>query len=200
MYLHRRKGAIMSVNDALRIRRSIYQIGEDAPIDDDAIVKIVTDATELVPDAFNMRSQRVIVALGDENKKLWDAAYDAFGGKVARERIDGFAAGRGTVLYYIDDAVVSALQEKYALYADNFPIWAQQANGMLQIAVWAGLAEAGVGANIQHYNPVIDAAVAELFDVPQAWRLVAQMPFGGIAAPAGEKDAEDISLRVVVKR
>ena len=190
----------MSVNDALKIRRSIYQIDESAPIDDDAIVKIVTDATELVPDAFNMRSQRVIVALGDENKKLWDAAYDAFGGKVARERIDGFAAGRGTVLYYIDDAVVSALQEKYALYADNFPIWAQQANGMLQIAVWAGLAEAGVGANIQHYNPVIDAAVAELFDVPQAWRLVAQMPFGGIAAPAGEKDAEDISLRVVVKR
>ena len=190
----------MFVNDALRIRRSIYQIDESAPIDDDAIVKIVTDATELVPDAFNMRSQRVIVALGDENKKLWDAAYDAFGGKVARERIDGFAAGRGTVLYYIDDAVVSALQEKYALYADNFPIWAQQANGMLQIAVWAGLAEAGVGANIQHYNPVIDAAVAELFDVPQAWRLVAQMPFGGIAAPAGEKDAEDISQRVIVRR
>lgn len=190
----------MSVNDALRIRRSIYQINEEAPIDDDAIVKIITEATELVPDAFNMRSQRVIIALGDENKRLWDAAYDAFGGKVARERIDGFAAGRGTILYYIDDAVVSALQDKFALYADNFPIWAQQANGMLQIAVWAGLEEVGVGANIQHYNPVIDEAVAKLFDVPESWRLIAQMPFGGIAAPAGEKEGEDISQRVVVKR
>ena len=57
----------------------------------------------------------------DENMGLGDAAYDAFGGKVAREGIDGFAAGRGTVFCHIDDAVVSALQESYALNEDSFP-------------------------------------------------------------------------------
>ena len=51
----------------------------------------------------------------------------------------------------------------------------------------AALAEAGIGANLQHYNPLIDNAVAEAWDIPASWRLRAEMVFGGIAAPAGEK-------------
>ena len=35
-------------------------------------------------------------------------------------------------LYFIDDEVTEGLQKKYPLYAENFPIWAEQANGMLQ--------------------------------------------------------------------
>ena len=40
---------------------------------------------------------------------------------------------------------------------------------------------------------MIDASVAELFGVHESWRLVAQTPFGGIVALAGEKDIEAIS-------
>ena len=37
----------------------------------------VRKITELVPDAFNMKSARVVVALGDKSTVLWDAIYDA---------------------------------------------------------------------------------------------------------------------------
>lgn len=190
----------MTVNEALKARRSCYQICKELPISEDEAVKLITDATELVPDAFNMRSQRVVVALGEKQDELWETIYDSFGGKVAHEKIDGFKAGAGTVLYFYDRAVVEAMQQQFPRYADNFPIWAQQANGMLQLAVWTGLREAGVGANIQHYNPVIDDVVRKLFNLPDTWELVAQMPFGGIAGDPAPKDGEDISKRVVIAR
>ncbi|MBB5337159.1 nitroreductase family protein [Pectinatus brassicae] len=70
------------------------------------------------------------------------------------------------------------MQEDYALYADNFPIWAQQSNGMLQFAIWTALTNMGLGANLQHYNPLIDEKIKALFAVPASWKLIAQMPFG----------------------
>ena len=110
-----------------------------------------------------MKSSRVIVALGEKQDMLWNTVYDAFGGKVAREKIDSFRAGAGTVLYFYDEAVVQALQAQFPLYAANFPGWALQSSGMLQLSVWSGLRELGVGASLQHYNPIIDKDVRALF-------------------------------------
>ena len=188
----------MSITDVLGKRRSVYRIDKNIPVSDDAIIKLVTETTELVPDAFNMKSQRVILALGEKQDALWETIYDAFGGKVSREKIDSFKSGHGTVLYFYDAGVVGNFQAQFPRYSDNFPVWAQQANGMLQIFIWTGLREIGVGANIQHYNPIIDDAVKKLFDVPESWILVAQMPFGGIVAEPDAKDKEAIDERVIV--
>lgn len=149
----------MSIIESISKRRTYYQINKELPVSTDKIKEVVAQATELVPDAFNMKSARVVLALGAKQDELWDAIYDAFGGKVAREKIDGFKAGAGTVLYFYDEDVVKSLQEKFPLYAPNFPVWANQANGMLQFTIWTALRELGVGANLQHYNPVIDDAV-----------------------------------------
>lgn len=43
---------------------------------------------------------------------------------------------------------------------------------------------------LQHYNPVIDDAVREMFHLPDSYKSVAQMPFGGIAELPGPKDPE----------
>ena len=188
----------MSMRESLKARRTIYGLKKELPVGVDEIKRLVTETTELVPDAFNMRSQRVVLVLGAKQDALWDAIYDAFGGKVAREKIDGFKAGTGTVLYFIDTDIVKGLQEQFPRYAENFPTWAQQANGMLQICIWAGLRELGVGANIQHYNPVIDEAVKTLFGLPERYQLVAQMPFGGIAKEPDPKEGEDITKRVTI--
>lgn len=190
----------MSMLDTLAARRSQYLLNKDLPISEDEVCELITRTVELVPDAFNMRSQRVVVALGAKQDELWDAIFDAFGGKVARDRIDGFKAAAGTVFYFVDKSVVEALQAQFAMYAQNFPTWAQQANGMLQFSVWNVLREAGVGANIQHYNPVIDDAVRALFNLPENWVLVAQMPFGGIAGDPNPKDGEDITRRVIIAK
>lgn len=181
-------------------RRSVYALGKNIPVSDDELVEFVRRTTELVPDAFNMKSQRVVVALGDKQDALWDAVYDAFGGKVAREKIDGFKAAHGTVLFFYDQDVIDAMQKNVPAYAQNFPVWAQQSNGMLQFSVWTGLRSLGIGANLQHYNPVIDDAVKQLLDVPSNYVLVAQMPFGSIEAQPDPKAAEDIDARVIVRR
>ena len=181
-------------------RRSVYALGKNIPVSDDELVEFVRRTTELVPDAFNMKSQRVVVALGDKQDALWDAVYDAFGGKVAREKIDGFKAAHGTVLFFYDQDVIETMQKNVPAYAQNFPVWAQQSNGMLQFSVWTGLRSLGIGANLQHYNPVIDDAVKQLLDVPSNYVLVAQMPFGSIEAQPDPKAADDIDARVIVRR
>ncbi|PXB90567.1 nitroreductase, partial [Pseudomonas aeruginosa] len=53
--------------------------------------------------------------------------------------------------------------------------------------VWTALAEHKVGASLQHYNPLVDAQTHKTWNLPESWKLRAQMPFGAIAAPAGEK-------------
>lgn len=190
----------MSFTSALEKRRTYYNINRNLPVSEDEVVRIVEAVTEATPDAFNMKSARAVVVLGEKQDQLWDAVYDAFAGQVDRKKIDSFQNGYGTILYFIDEAVVKGLQEQFPLYAGNFPVWANQANGMLQSNIWTALREVGVGASLQHYNPVINEAVAKLFDIPESWTLIGQMPFGGIGAEPDAKEKEDISKRVIIQK
>ena len=79
------------------------------------------------------------------------------------------------------------MQEQFALYADNFPVWSEHSSAIAQFAVWTALSEHNIGASLQHYNPIVDAEIAEIFDIPANWKLRAQLVFGSIEAPAGEK-------------
>lgn len=188
----------MSVTESLKQRRTYYNINKVLPVKEAQVISMVQELTELVPDAFNMKSSYVAVALGAKQDLLWDTVYETFGGKVEREKIDSFKNGAGTVLYFYDSEIVKGMQEKFPLYAENFPSWAQQASAMLQISVWSGLRELGIGASLQHYNPVIDEAVRGLFNIPDRYLLVAEMPFGGIGQEPGGKDKEEIDKRVKI--
>lgn len=110
-------------------------------------------------------------------------------------KIDSFSAGFGTALFYEDQDVVKGLQEQFALYADNFPVWSEHSSAIAQFATWTALSEIGVGASLQHYNPIVDAEVAETFDIPSNWKLRAQLVFGSIEAAAGEKTYMDDAAR-----
>ncbi len=186
----------MKLIDDLKQRRTYYNLNKTLPVSKSEVKRVVEEITELVPDAFNMKSARVIVVTDNKQDELWDKIYDTFEGKVPRDKIDGFKAAAGTILYFYDTEVVETLQKQFPLYADNFPVWANQANGMLQINIWTGLRELGIGANLQHYNPVIDSLVQEMFTVPKSWKLLAQMPFGGIVTEPEPKAKENIEERV----
>ena len=81
------------------------------------------------------------------------------------------------------------------MYADNFPVWSEHSSAIAQFATWTALAEIGIGASLQHYNPIVDAEVAETFDIPSNWKLRAQLVFGSIEAEAGEKTFMDDAER-----
>ena len=92
----------MTVSDALGMRRSYHALNKNLPIPESDVKKLIEDVTTLVPDAFDMKSQRVIVAMGDKQDQLWDSIYDVFKGKVDRDKIDSFKAAAGTILYFYD--------------------------------------------------------------------------------------------------
>jgi hypothetical protein len=115
-----------------------------------------------------------------------------------KDKIAGFRAGAGTVLFFEDKAVVRSMQEAAPLYADNFPVWATQTNAMHQYVIWTALASINVGANLQHYNPVIDQKVASTWSIDADWELKAQLVFGAIEQPAGDKAFKPIDERMKV--
>lgn len=187
---------------AAETRRSVYALNKNLPIAPAEAAQIIEHAVKHTPSAFNSQSTRVVVLFGAEHEKLWQFAEEALRAIVAPEDFEPtaqklalFKAAAGSVLFFEDQSVIKGLQEKFPPYADNFPVWAEHADAMHQYAVWTTLAAAGIGANLQHYNPLIDAAVAKEWGIPESWTLRAQMVFGGIAQPAGEKSYEPLSER-----
>ncbi|MFE3836981.1 nitroreductase family protein [Pseudogemmobacter sonorensis] len=178
----------------LKTRRSQYALGKDLPLSKTATEDLIKTAIRLSPSSFNSQSSRAVILFGAESDRFWSivtetlrAIVPADGFASTEAKMQSFAAGAGTVLFYEDQDTIKGLQEQFALYADAFPGFSEHSSGMAQLSVWNALATAGIGASLQHYNPVIDAAVAEAFEVPASWKLRAQMPFGSVAAPAGEK-------------
>ena len=203
--IYQSKGNILMSNayiDALKKRRTQYALGRNLSLSKEELIALVKDAVKHSPSSFNSQSSRALVLFGAESVKLWDLAIEAVrkvapaeGFDKTEAKLKSFAAGAGTILFFEDQDVVRSLQEKFALYADNFPVWSEQAGGMAQLSVWAALANAGVGASLQHYNPLVDAEVAREWNIPASWKLRAQMPFGSNEAGFGEKAFMDDAER-----
>ncbi|KAK0635705.1 putative nitroreductase family protein [Bombardia bombarda] len=180
--------------ELVKNRRTYYPLSKELPISNERVQEIVKTALQHVPSSFNSQSNRVVVLFGAEHEKLWDfttevlktivpaESWESTGGRMAM-----FKAAAGSVLFYEDEAVVKGMQEKFAIYADNFPIWAHHSVAMLQHTVWMALEAEGLGANLQHYNPLADAKIAEEWKIPATWKLTAQLVFGGKTGPAGDK-------------
>jgi predicted oxidoreductase (fatty acid repression mutant protein) len=79
------------------------------------------------------------------------------------------------------------MQEKFALYADRFPVWAGHSDAMHQFAIWTALEAEGLGCSLQHYNPLIDEKVRSAWGVSAEWELSAQLVFGAPVGDAGAK-------------
>ena len=168
--------------------RSQYALGKNLPLAENEVLEIIDNAVKYSPSAFNSQTAHAVVLLGDNHQKLWNITFEELGKFLPNEdaktatkaKLDGFAAAYGTILFFEDHDVVKGLQEQFPSYADNFPLWSEQSTGIASFAVWNALAEAGVGANIQHYNPVIDERVAKEWNISANLVLRAQMPFGEI--------------------
>ncbi|MGW8426530.1 nitroreductase family protein [Peribacillus simplex] len=188
---------------AIKERRSYYGINKEVQVTDEKIKEIVEFAVKHTPSAFNSQSSRLVVLTGSAHDKLWDITTQALRKAVGdrdfsgtQQKMDSFKAGYGSVLFFEDESVVKSLQEQFATYADNFPIWSQQTSGMHQLVVWTALEAEGLGATLQHYNPLIDNEVKKEWDVPSNWKLIAQMPFGNPTAQPGDKEFKPLEDRI----
>lgn len=192
-------------NQLVENRRSYYGIDKKSPISDQEIREIIEHAVKYAPTAFNSQSSRVVLLLGENHDMLWEITRETLRKIVPADsfastdaKIDGFKKGYGTILFFEDEEVVEGLQNQFPLYKDNFPVWSMQSSGMLQFIIWTALEGAGLGASLQHYNPLIDNDVKAKWNLPESWKLIAQMPFGEPVAKPADKEFAPIDSRVKV--
>ncbi|EGP5181230.1 nitroreductase family protein [Enterococcus faecium] len=181
--------------DTLKNRRSIYHLGRNVSLSNEELTTLIKEAIKESPTAFNAQSTRAVILFGDAHEKLWEITEEALRPLTPAEafpntqnKLASFKNGYGTVLFFKDTDVVKGLQEQFKLYADNFPDWSEQSNGIATANTWVALVDKGLGANLQHYNPVIDEAVAKEWNIPSNWKLRSQLVFGSPETPAGEKE------------
>ncbi|WP_313757033.1 nitroreductase family protein [Tissierella sp.] len=197
----------MTVNfyEAVKNRRTYYGISKDTVVSDERIQEIIEHAVKHTPSAFNSQSTRVVLLLGNHHTRLWDITKESLRKIVAadnfsstEEKINSFEAGYGTILFFEDSSVVEYLQREFSTYKENFPIWSQQTNGMHQFVIWTALELEGYGASLQHYNELIEVDVKKEWNIPNKWKLIAQMPFGKPTAEPGEKEYAPLEERIKI--
>jgi len=189
--------------DLQQQRRSIYALGQNIDLTEAEVSELIFKTIKETPSAFNGQGSRAVILFGEANNTLWnDITASALKPLTPAEyfpntqaKLASFAGGVGTILFFEDQDIIKGFQENVPLYAENFPVWAEQSNGMAQYATWMALAEQNIGANLQHYNPVIDEAVAAKWKIPSNWKLRAQMPFGSIENPADAKEYATVEDR-----
>lgn len=195
----------MSNVEALKTRRSFYNINRDILVSEETILSLIEETVKYTPSAFNSESQRVVVLLNEKHEQVWEMVKAAIKKlvpenefKKSEDKINAFKAGYGTILFFDDAKTTEALIEKFPLYEANFLKWAIEQNGMLQGNVWVGLSEMGIGASLQHYNELIEEQVKTAFNIDKSWTLQAQMPFGNIVTRPDVKPKKSLSERMVV--
>lgn len=116
--------------DALKARRSIYPLKKESTIPDSKVQEIIESAVLHVPSSFNSQSTRVVLLVKEEHDTLWQIAKDVLKAMVSEEqwksteqRLNGFKAAYGTVLFFESREAVQKMQDKYVAYAERFPSW-----------------------------------------------------------------------------
>lgn len=200
-------GITMNKNFATAIeeRRTFYGLSKDTVVSDERIKEVVEHAIKYSPSAFNSQSARVVVLLDKQHDAFWNITMEALRKivpadqfKPTEDKINSFASGYGTVLYFEDQSVVKSLQEQFATYKDNFPVWSEQSSGMLQLVVWTTLQNEGFGASLQHYTELIENDIKNEWNIPESWKLIGQMPFGKPTSAPGEKEFSPLEGRLKI--
>ena len=186
-------------------RRSIYHIGKNTDHSSKEIVDALKAVLKDVPTAFNSQTSRIVIAFGDKHQALWDEIYQVQEGVLEGDMweqmsgvIQGAKEGLGTILFFEDLNEVEnmpANPERSIAYKEN-----NSANH--QYAAWLTLAELDLGATLQHFNigyeQGFDKSIRQMFDLPDSYAMLAQMPFGSVETPAGDKDYIDQDEKVRV--
>lgn len=196
------------MNEFLRLmkkRRSRYALAKQIPLSREALVRLVKETVRMAPSAFNSQGTRVLILFGVSHEQLWDLTLQSLRRIIpaaqlgsTEQKLIAFKAAYGTVLFFEEENTIRQLQQQFTQYKENFPLWAAQSNAMLEFAVWCVFAQEGIGASLQHYNPIIDEEVRRAFNVPESWKLMAQMPFGTPVAPPALKTELPVEERVKV--
>lgn len=192
--------------DLIHKRRTIYAVGKNVEQSTEHLTDLIQHAIKQSPSSFNSQSSRAVILFNAEHEKFWGLvkeklksyAKDPEAAAKTDAKMDSFAAGAGTVLFFEDLDVIENLQAQFPSYAENFPVWAEHSTAIAQFATWTALHTDGLGASLQHYNPIVDEQVHAEWDIPAHWKLRAQLVFGSIEGEAKDKAYIEDAVRFKV--
>src|SRR5690606_16767044 len=107
--------------DLITKRRTIYAIGKNIEQSPERLTDLIQTAINKSTSALNSLSSRTDILFNTEHEKFWGIvadklksyAKDEASAAKTTDKIDSFAAGVGTVLFFEDQTVVQALQEQF---------------------------------------------------------------------------------------
>lgn len=181
--------ALNSFYQAIEKRRTYYNLTNKSTLSDAELKTLVETSIKYTPSSYNSQSSRAVLVIGEKNQQLWDAIWAAhvqITPPELKETFEGkfknaYKAGYGTVVFFEDQAAIDQLVKNQPPVAPLAETWSETTTGMAQYIVWTALAQAGLGANLQHYSqftPDNAKAVTDFLGVPATWKPKAQMPFG----------------------
>ncbi|KAL3471418.1 Nitroreductase-like protein [Aspergillus californicus] len=177
-------------------RRTYYSLSNQSPVTDERIREVVERGLLDSPSSLNGRTSRAVVLLGVEHQKLWDialqvlkATFPAVIWPKYEQKLNDRKAAYGTILLYEDRTALHGLQTKVPMFAAHIDQFSEHNHAILAFDLWTALELEGFGANLQHFNPWIDVAVAAHWNIPAVWSLKAQLVFRNpTAEPNPNKD------------
>ncbi len=114
----------VSFLELIKNRRSIYAIGNNLSQTNDEIEKLIQKHIRLVLLHLTL-NHLALFLFGQSHQKFWDTVLEVLKSIIPAEAVSGteqkiqsFAAGAGTVLFYEDQNVVKSLQEQFEAYAE----------------------------------------------------------------------------------
>ncbi|KAJ3252335.1 hypothetical protein HDU77_005207 [Chytriomyces hyalinus] len=158
-------------------RRSHRSLTAVSTLSDAELEQLVEFALVNSPSSNNSQTSRVVLLLKEEHVRFWEMAKN--GARKVQEgdhlantllRHSNFQKGYGTILLFEDSETYKGsaqLQDHGA--------------GILHYVLWTSIAEAGMGASLQHQQSFAQDEAKEAYSLPATWNLVAQMPFGVVA-------------------
>ncbi len=196
----------MEYRNVIVKRRSTYALKPISSVSDDILVARLQEVMKESPSAFNAQSTRLVIALGDSHKKVWEITKSTLKKIIPNDKfakteakLNMFEGGYGTLLLYTDQPTIERLKKDYPLYAKYEDTWADDTMGIMIANIWGTLVDLGLSANMQHYNPLIDEPVGRELKISKDWTLECQIVFGVESSKPGSKDYVPINERVLVK-
>ena len=103
------KESNMNFENLLIKRRSIYNISNNIKIGDKQLISLLHIALSYCPTAFNSQSGRIVLLLKKAHTLFWQITLDALKENIkpqqitkTSEKIQSFAQGYGTILFFED--------------------------------------------------------------------------------------------------
>lgn len=178
--------------EIIKKRRSYYNLSEDVDLSNEEIKYLVEDVMNTTPSHMNSQTTRIVLLFDEKSKEFWTKVNETFDNKIKEEKFHGFYHAKGTALFFIDTDEIKKQEKDIPSYKEYFETWGHHSLAMIQLNLWQALRDEGIGASNQHYNPVIDSWVKDLYELPDSWELTAEMPFGKIEEEPEKKDKKPI--------